>query len=57
MPTSKSYKAAQLIGVLLLLIGIALMTGTELTSHGALLLVVGSVLYALGRVLAWWQDK
>lgn len=53
--TPKPFKALQLGGVLLLIMGVVARIGTD--NHwwtGAALL--GALLYALGRVLAWWKS-
>ncbi|MNL71241.1 hypothetical protein D3C87_1963670 [compost metagenome] len=54
-PTPKPFKALQLIGVLLLIVAVVarISTGSHYWTGAALL---GLLLYALGRVLAWWKN-
>lgn len=53
--TSKKWKAMQLGGALLLIVAVVARIGTGdywWTGVG----VVGVLLYALGRILAWWNN-
>jgi hypothetical protein len=52
--TPKKFKALQLGGVLLLLLGVIVRAGTG-EYWGTGVAVLGVLLYALGRVLAWWK--
>lgn len=52
--TPKPFKALQLVGVLLLIGAVVARIGTgDYWWTGAA--VLGVMLYALGRVLAWWK--
>lgn len=53
--TPKPFKALQLIGVLLLIVSVVARIGTGVHYWtGAAFL--GLLMYALGRVLAWWKN-
>lgn len=52
--TPKPLKALQLGGVLLLLLGVIARAGAG-EYWGTAVAMLGVVLYALGRVLAWWK--
>lgn len=51
--TPKLYKGLQLAGVLLLLIGVVVRVGGEI--YGTHLALLGLVLFAAGRIGAWWK--
>ena len=52
--TPKAFKALQLIGVVLLLLGVIARAGAgEL--WGTAVAMLGVLMFALGRVLAWWK--
>ena len=52
--TAKKWKATQLVGIALLLVGVAARIGTGDYWWSALALF-GVFVYALGRILAWWN--
>lgn len=52
--TAKKWKAMQLIGVALLIIGVVARIGTG-DYWWVGVAVIGLIVYALGRVLAWWN--
>lgn len=47
----RHWKIVQLVGVLLLLLGVVIRVGGEF--YGMWLVVIGVMLYALGRVMVW----
>lgn len=51
-PTRMAYKLLQLVGVLLLLVGVAARTGAG-EFWGAHLAVVGLMMFTVGRIAAW----
>ena len=51
--TPKVYKALQLGGALLLIVGVVVRVGGEFAGTG--LALVGVLLYAVGRIAAWWK--
>jgi hypothetical protein len=53
--TPKSLKALPLLGVLLLLVGVIARAGAG-EYWGTALALLGTLLFALGRVLAWWKN-
>lgn len=52
--TGKGPKAAQALGVVLMLLGTVSCTGGELLGAVALW-IIGPVLYAVGRLWGWWS--
>lgn len=50
--TPKRYKITQLVGVLLLLLGVIIRAGTG-EYYGMWFVVLGVLLYAVGRIGAW----
>jgi hypothetical protein len=50
----KVWKVLQLIGVLLLLVGVVVRVGGEF--YGMWMVVIGLVLYAIGRIGAWMKS-
>ena len=54
-PTPKPLKALQLVGVLLLILGVIVRAGTG-EFVGTWLAIGGALLYAVGRVAAWWTN-
>jgi hypothetical protein len=53
--TPKPLKALQLVGVVLLLFGVAVRTGTG-EFYGTWLAFIGLLMYAVGRIGAWWRN-
>jgi hypothetical protein len=52
--TGKDLKSAQAVGVILMVVGaLAIVSGTHLL--GAIMGFAGLVVYAYGRLGAWWQ--
>jgi hypothetical protein len=51
--TPKLYKALQIAGVLLILIGVVVRVDGEI--YGTGIAVLGVLLYAAGRIGAWWK--
>lgn len=50
--TPKRYKITQLVGVLLLLLGVVIRAGAG-EYYGMWFVIVGVILYAVGRIGAW----
>jgi hypothetical protein len=50
----KAWKIVQLVGVLLLLLGVIIRVGGEI--YGMALAILGVLLYATGRVAAWLKS-
>ena len=51
----KGWKITQLVGVLLLLVGVAARVGAD-AMWGTALLLVGAIVFAVGRVGAWLRS-
>jgi protein-S-isoprenylcysteine O-methyltransferase Ste14 len=59
--TAKKWKGAQLVGVLLLLLGfmqsIVLMDPSRPSQTGPLLILIGLTLYLAAKAGAWWHHR
>lgn len=53
--TPKPIKALQLVGFLLLALGVIVRAGSG-EFWGTWVALIGFLLYALGRVAAWWRN-
>jgi hypothetical protein len=54
MSAMRAWKVAQLVGVLLLLLGVVIRVGGEF--YGMWLVVTGIIVFVLGRVGAWLKS-
>jgi hypothetical protein len=50
----RAWKVVQLVGVLLLLLGVVIRVGGEF--YGMWLVIVGVLMYAIGRIASWLKS-
>jgi hypothetical protein len=51
----KAWKIVQIVGVLLLLLGVVMLVGT-VEMYGTALIMVGAIAFAVGRVGVWLKS-
>jgi len=53
--TSKSHKGREAVGVVVSILGVMLLAGTDQTVLGGSIFFGGAALYIAGRVGGWWE--